>query len=384
MKHGLGLLLIPLLAACGSTGVEPPPDAGTVVDGGSPDAQTSTHADAGPLDTGPTFSEVVLAASWRQLANAPTVTRGKQDDIYFTSPRRGFAVSGQTSSIYRTDDGGESWSTVETHAGTYFRSLVFADPQHGFAGSLGVIPQSSFNDPNVLYQTADGGDTWTPVTTITGPMPSGVCNQTKIDDLHLIGVGRVMGPSHLIRSGDGGATWTSIDLGSQLQMLIDARFTSPTEGIVVGGTAGNPMRCSILRTTDGEHFEPVFTSDTFNSLCWKISFPSPLVGYVSIQDTDTGPGTFAKTIDGGQTWTEMPLVSEAYGAIGIGFITDEIGWVSSDDPTQPTYRTTDGGATWTPDPVLRSPINRFRFVDRQTAYAIGGRVYKLEIPWPDP
>jgi hypothetical protein len=34
------------------------------------------------------------------------------------------------------------------------------------------------------------------------------------------------------------------------------------------------------------------------------------------------------------------------------------------------------------DPVLKSPINRFRFVDERTAYAIGGSVYKMTIDWP--
>ena len=39
------------------------------------------------------------------------------------------------------------------------------------------------------------------------------------------------------------------------------------------------------------------------------------------------------------------------------------------------------GETWTVDPVLKSPINRFRFVDKKTAYAIGANVWKLDVPY---
>jgi photosystem II stability/assembly factor-like uncharacterized protein len=169
-------------------------------------------------------------------------------------------------------------------------------------------------------------------------------------------------------------------------MLIDAHFRSPTEGLVVGGSAGDPMRCTILRTTDGSTFSPVFTASVAGTLCWKISFPSADVGYVSIQNDPNlgGRSAFAKTTDGGRTWTEMPLGASPYLSIGIGFITEDIGWLSSDDPTQPTYRTVDGGRSWQVEHNLASPVNRFRFVDRQTAYATGGAVYKLVIDWPTP
>jgi photosystem II stability/assembly factor-like uncharacterized protein len=234
-----------------------------------------------------------------------------------------------------------------------------------------------------MYETKDGAQTWTKVSTsaISGPLPPGICNQTKIDAQSTIAVGRVTGPSYLLKSSDAGATWTSIDLNAQLQMLIDVRFTSPTEGFVVGGTAQNPMRCTILRTENGVDFSTVFTATVANTLCWKISFPSENVGYVSIQNAGDGEASFAKTTDGGRTWVQKKLRSTPYGSIGIGFITDEIGWVSGEDPGDPVYRTLNGGETWEVEPNLHAPINRFRFVDERTAYAIGGSIHKLTIDW---
>jgi photosystem II stability/assembly factor-like uncharacterized protein len=397
MKHArffsLGLLFA---VGCSSSNVGQTPDAASAADAGAGADAASTAIDAEvPADAAPpdaiapdarSYEEAARASAWAELTNAPKVTMGKQDDIFFTSPSRGFAVSGPAEKIYKTEDSGESWSTVKTSRGTYFRSVLFVDDQHGFASNLGPIPRSGITDTNLLYETIDGGGTWNPVTMISGPRPTGICNQTKIDAQHIVAVGRVTGPSYLMSTRDGGATWTSIDLNSKLQMLIDARFTSATEGIVVGGTAANPLKCTILRTTDGMNFDTVFTSSAANTLCWKISFPSDQVGYVSIQYVDPAAtmSTIAKTTDGGRTWVERPLVAGSYAAIGVGFITEEVGWIASDDPAQLAYRTIDGGDTWTVDPNLKSPVNRFRFVDRQTAYAIGGTVYKLAIDWDAP
>jgi photosystem II stability/assembly factor-like uncharacterized protein len=168
-------------------------------------------------------------------------------------------------------------------------------------------------------------------------------------------------------------------------MVIDAHFFSTTEGLVAGMDPSSTY-CTIGRTTDGgATFHSVFTSKTSGSLCWKLHFPSAQVGYAAVQDTTVGPGTFAKTTDGGQTWKELPLPplskpNEAYSAIGVGFITEDIGWMAAEDASLPAYRTFDGGMTWEVDPALKSPVNRFRFVDAHTAYAVGAATWKLVIP----
>jgi photosystem II stability/assembly factor-like uncharacterized protein len=367
-------LVFVVFAACSSNPADPGSDAG-----GGQDAA----ADATP-DPNTPYEHAVLAATWTKLAKGPAVGGGaKQDDAFFIDAQTGWVASGPNWSIYKTTDGGDSWNKLFTSTGTYFRSIAFLDAMHGFAGNLGAGLDPQISDATVLYETTDGGTSWNPVTNITGPASSGICNLTVIDATHIVAVGRANGPSFMLSSSDAGASWTSIDLNAKFAMLIDARFTTPTDGILVGmNQAGY---CSIQHTTDGgTTLDEVFASKTKNSLCWKISFPSDQVGYVSIQDTTAGPPTFAKTTDGGLSWAEMPMPgvpNKPFPAVGVGFITDNVGWMSPEDPTMQTYVTSDGGQTWTPDPALKSPINRFRFVDKNTAYAVGASVWKLSIPF---
>jgi len=373
-----------LFVACSSTVKDAPVTTAPAADAGSGVDMGDAAPEAASADA--VYEQAVLASTWTKLAGAPSHNDGsKMDDVFFTSPMVGYAADGPGGQISKTVDGGTTWSSVFKHAGTFFRSVAFLDDMHGFAGNLGAGLTGSITDTTVLYETKDAGATWNPVTTITGSKPAGICNLTTIDATNIVAVGRANGPAHVMMSSDAGANWVATDLGKQMSMIIDARFTSPSEGIIIGMGAGSDTVCTILQTKDaGKTYAKVFASKTANSLCWKLSFPSANVGYVAVQDAADGPATFAKTTDGGSTWVEskLPVKTSSSGgfpAIGIGFATENIGWVSPEDASLPTYRTTDGGQTWAVDATLKSPINRFRFVDKNTAYAIGGAIWKLQI-----
>jgi photosystem II stability/assembly factor-like uncharacterized protein len=376
-------LLLLLLASCATSSPAPGPDAGGPDAGGPDDASAEADAgrapdagfaDATPADAGDpaAYRSAILGASWRPLEGAPTIS-GKQDDLWFVDTREGFSVNGE-GRLFHTIDGGETWERLVDQPGTFFRSILMLDARRGFAGNIGPGYFPGVTDPVPLYETRDGR-TWTPVDRITGPAVAGVCNMFRLDDTHLFAVGRVGGPSFIMDSVDGGETWRSRDLSGQLEMLIDVRFSTPMDGLLVGR---NPRgRCAVLRTADGgDTWTEVFQSAVSGTLCWKLSFPSSTVGYVSIQGGSRS--TFAKTTDGGESWEELPLLpGERFRGLGAGFITEDIGWMASDAGA---WKTTDGGATWTRDTSLGRAINRFRFVDAHTAYAIGTTIYKLEIP----
>lgn len=378
------LLLVPVLAcaSCGDdSGVGGSAQGGGAV-GGQPAAGGQAGTGGGGGSALDPTEQAVRDHDWVELTTAPSGNGGKQDDIFFVTPQKGFIASGPNSAIFATEDAGATWSEVFTSPTTYFRAVLFTSELHGFAGNIGAGLTPSVSDANLMYETVDGGTSWTPVTAVTGSAAKGLCNFTAVDADHLFGIGRANGPAHLLSSADGGASWISKDLSAELLMAIDGRFTSPTDGIVVG--MGSNARCKIIKTADGgDTFSTVFTSDNPATLCWKLDFPTSDVGYLAILDTGNGKGSFAKTLDGGATWAELPLPTDTpYTGIGVGFLNEKIGWMAPEDPGQPVYRTFDGGTTWEEDPVLQAPINRFRFVDATTAYAVGGSVWKLDLAAP--
>lgn len=350
-------------------------DSGTGGAGGG--AGISGAAGAG----GSNLDAAILAASWVALPKAPKI-QGKQDDVYFVNADFGISVNG-LGRIYRTTDGGANFEQVLDQPGTYFRAALMLDEMHGFVGNIGPDYYPGVTDSIPLYETTDGGDNWAPVTNITGPAPKGICNFSKLDDQHLFASGRVGGPSFFLKSSDGGASWTSKELTSQIGMLIDSHFKTPLEGVLLGGTNNTSPNTLILHTTDGgENWAPVFEGTHPGELGWKFSFPSELIGYASVIG-QSSPSAFLKTTDGGATWQELPLIESPYSAKGIGFITDTIGWIGGENPNaQPALRTKDGGETWEQVDDLGPLINRFRFVDGPTGYAIGMTIYKLDVQVP--
>ena len=377
----LACALALLLSACGddaqSGGATPEGGGGNGASGGGGSGGANTGGEGGAPVVDP-IAEAVRNHDWQELDGAPSVGGGaKQDDVFFLDPARGFLASGPTGAIHATTDGGATWDSVLSADGAFFRSVLFTSDLHGFAGNLGSGLAPSIDDDTLIYETLDGGESWSPVTTVTGSAAKGLCNFTAVDEDTLFGIGRANGPAHLLATTDGGASWVAKDLSEHFTMAVDGHFFSANEGLVVGMSASG-QRCNVMKTTDGgDTFSEVFRSERAG-LCWKVHFPSDTVGYLAIMNLQGGAGTFAKTTDGGDTWTELPAPGDEFSGLSVGFLTEEIGWMSGED-SYPVYRTFDGGLTWEEDPVLQAPINRFRFVDGSTAFAAGASVWKLEL-----
>ncbi len=331
--------------------------------------------------------------AWTRLDTVPY--KGKQDDIVFVDPRRGWYVNG-AGKIYRTEDGGGTWTEQLSQPGTFFRCVGFLDALHGFAGNIGPDYFPGVTDPKPLYETQDGGLTWKAVETIQGPAPTGLCaieiqrrptiNAGYLDQrITLWAGGRVGGPAHLLKSTDLGRTWLSQDLGALTAMILDIKFFDGDTGILCGATDPDVEKSHalILRTTDGgRHWKKVYESKRPWELTWKGAFPSRKVGYVTVQNYDPDKANtrrvVAKTLDGGRTWKEVPLANDhAVRAFGVGFLDEKVGWVGA---LPHAFQTLDGGRTWTPTD-MGPAINKIRILPTEAgfvAYAIGVDVRKLE------
>ncbi len=125
----------------------------------------------------PLFSEAQDAPYWQKLATAPVAPGGRHEDGWFTGVNKGWIVN-LKGEIWHTPDAGFSWLLQEKFAGTYLRCVTFADSLHGWAGSIGIASPA---DTIPLYQTSDGGTSWSAVTTINGPKPPGLCGMWAVN-----------------------------------------------------------------------------------------------------------------------------------------------------------------------------------------------------------
>lgn len=322
---------------------------------------------------------------------------GKQDDIFFVNSNLGFYGNG-AGKIFRTTDGGDTWQKVFEQKGTFVRCLAFTDDQHGVMGNIGPGYFPGVTDPNPLYRTEDGGATWSPVTTIEGEPVVGLCafdviqvpyvNAGSLDHRpRIIGVGRVGGPTAYIWSDDLGKTWKQGKMPVVGAMAFDVKFLDDQHGFIASATHTDVSQSHglILATVDGgATWREVYRSTRPFELTWKLSFPTREVGYCTVQSYNPSPAAsarfVAKTTDGGKSWSEAPLVDDhGVREFGVAFLDENIGWVGA---VPHGFGTTDGGKTWS-KVEFGNAVNKIRLVRSDsgvTGYAIGLEVHRLQFP----
>ena len=159
-------------------------------------------------------------------------------DMQFTDDQTGYLThnldeGGVAQTVLKkTIDGGHSWVRVDDF---YFYKGAF----HFLCNDTGWV--APYTDDN-LYKTTDGGSTWTPQ-----PMLPGI-NSTAIkffNNLH----GIVAGEGKAIITNDGGASWTQAAPSLFAHYTIrDIEYQSPLEIWAVGNCSDNK---AILKSNDG-------------------------------------------------------------------------------------------------------------------------------------
>jgi photosystem II stability/assembly factor-like uncharacterized protein len=304
-------------------------------------------------------------ASWITLPEPPGQFR--YEDICFVDPTIGRLVY-YFGEFHRTSDGGFHWEKVAGTPEGVYRSVAFVTEERGWIGLI----DSEF----ALLETSDGGSTWSYVE-LPAFVP-GICGLYVIDDQTVVGCGVYHGSTRpgaaFIKTTNAGETWTAVDLSSVALSLVDCYFSSPDVGVVVGAVGPFASGQSVVFSTSngGATWTKRYTGPRLGEHCWKVSFPSADVGYVSIQRS----GHILKTTNGGTSWTELPSV-EDIDQQGIGFINESTGWVGGWSGF--TSKTTDGGLTWQSDPWGEN-VNSFYILSEGIAFASGVNAYRYDGP----
>ncbi|HTU33294.1 MAG TPA: hypothetical protein VMF66_05785 [Candidatus Acidoferrum sp.] len=164
--------------------------------------------------------------------------------------------------IYRTSDGGQSWtlSFAPKTTGVFFDSIAFWDRNRG------VVLSDPVNGQFVLFRTVDGGVTWTQIPPQKFPPAlkgegsfaasnSCIALQGEKNIWFVTGGASV---ARVLRSNDAGETWkvaeTPVRPPNASSGLFSIAFRDAHHGVAVGGDYANPGNSpipTIIRTSDG-------------------------------------------------------------------------------------------------------------------------------------
>ncbi|MGH9468079.1 MAG: hypothetical protein ACRD1Y_12075, partial [Terriglobales bacterium] len=214
--------------------------------------------------------------------------------------------------VFRSTDGGATWTNVldpKGFNGTRDIAYAFDQPQVIFAATQGSggfrfgPPRANAPKPQAaeLFQSTDGGATWTQVTSIpdfNGRIGVAVAMHTGAQRVYVIG-NPVEGGSGLFRSDDGGRTWRHMD---PHERRISNGQGSYSCGVYVSST--NPdvvytMATAVYRSTDGGNsFEPFKGAPGGEDA--HPMWIDPTNGNRMIVGMDQGASV---TLDNGRTWS---------------------------------------------------------------------------------
>jgi len=290
-------------------------------------------------------------------------------EIYFVTPSIGF-ITGQESVpsshlngyIYKTTNGGTSWTLVKSLIGTSsslpYKSFSL-DAMHFVNANVGFCVGENFAY-NFICKTIDGGNTWDTLSYSNSSMTGG------FTDVHFTDINTGFcsaSDGRIYKSTDGGSTWTQVHTISGNPAINDITFINSTTGFAVTAQISN--QSYILKTTNGGvNWNVVHTSGNQNIS--SISMGSSTTGYA----VSTSAIQY-KTTDGGNTWVETTIPS-MNGCWEMHFVSPTTGYLSGlSGFSRVLKKTTNGGTTWITD-YTDFEINTFynySFVGN-TAYAI--------------
>lgn len=313
---------------------------------------------------------------WRPLPTAiNNIDNQRFDDVFFLNENLGWAANGAYAAVYKTTDGGATWTTQITEQSLggnyYFRNIEFLNENVGFLGTLDYV----------FFKTTDGGANWSPVTNL--PIsPRAVCGLDAVGDSTIYGCGAYFSPADgtpafIIKSTDAGATWQSIDMTPYATALVEILFLDENTGFASGADNNGGV---ILKTTDGgASWTPIYHSANPGEYVWKLQMlqSNSNVLFGSVEAVEPRNGKMIRSLDFGANWTEKEVPFTSVQAVG--FVSETHGWMGGYTSTIgtnfPFMETTDGGDTWA-DAGVGGNVNRIFFLSDNLAYASGATIYK--------
>jgi photosystem II stability/assembly factor-like uncharacterized protein len=315
------------------------------------------------------FKSTDGAASW-QAANAGiSVFSVLAIEIDRAAPSTVYI--GTTAGIFRTRDGGSTWSFVAAFGSLACPSVVL-DP----ANSSTLYAAAAANG---VVKSTDSGTSWLPSSAglralsvlaiaVDPLVPSTILVSTAVQ-------GR--GTAGLFESHDAGRSWRDVSASVPSSLRIGALAFDPTDpSTVYAGGDG------LLKSTDGatswspiDNGLPVPGPTLFidgESLAIDPQTPSNI--YAGLFFGFHVGGAIAKSIDGGESWTTIPVVSGAVTGIAVDPRQPSVlfATVNGRDLLSSVDRSQDAGASWASVLFLQGSLRCVAIESRTSVVYVGG------------
>ena len=258
-------------------------------------------------------------------------------------------VSGTGGTYALTTDGGQTWESAQVPGA---ETLEFRDVE-GVSADVAYLLAAGGGDASRIYKTENGGATWTLQAQNTDPLGFWDCFAFWNPTQGLTMADPVNDRFPVIRTLDG-ETWE--DIGDDLPAPLPGEFAFAASGTcaaTVGkkwawlGTGGGSVARVLATPDQGETWTAYDTPLAAGPVAgvFTIDFRNPARGVIGGGDLATTTDivdNFARSHDGGKTWelaTNAPIPGAIFGLDYVG------------TPGRPRYivATGPGGAAWTPD-----------------------------------
>lgn len=296
----------------------------------------SCSKDDGSGPPAPTVKPDTLSTGWKKVTVSGA---GALSDVFFNSAAVGYAAGDH---LYKSVDGGNSWNLAHNSKATSlamtadskvffvnYSDTIFRSADAGVTFTYFKVPGGVFDDVffldnlngyctgNGLYQTTDGGVTWTKITTTGIPfgsptyIPIYLKNNTQ---------GWLAYTNGIFRSNGSLSDWQLASIpGASVTASFTAVFATPNNNVYVSN--GEVLYKSVdagANFTALKTFSPTGFAD--------IHFLDNNTGYISV-----GKRIY-KTTDAGATWTTVAALGEE-SLIEIHFTDATHGWACGTNGT---------------------------------------------------
>lgn len=293
----------------------------------------------------------------------PTPTQESLQDVYLLNDSIGFAMGGSTysqSTLLHTTNGGQTWSLVDLGFDKIVYDMIFTTPSEGFlTGYDSKVLHTTDTGKTWIIEQLHGNLAWLPMYGIdfassnTGVIVGGKGNSTGI----------------IFQTANGGQTWqqTSYTAPSELR---DIDFANATEAYAVGYGL-------ILKTNDGG--QTWQTLDAKGDFFFAVHFPTEQIGYVV-----GNQGTILKTSNSGYSWETLRNGNSPFKKrlhfTDVWFKDADNGFVLAENCL---LQTTNGGETWQQYDLLCHTNKGLYFRSSDSVLLIVGEqgcISQIEVP----